>query len=187
MRLVVTYNATKAYNKIKAAKEALDGRNIMRAFGVRVSRWMVENFRSGGKPSGGWRPLARSTVYKKGTAKPLVDTGVLERAVSSRNVEVDDHSVRVVVNVPYASFHETGTRPHKIYPRDRQWLFFAHPEGTWSWKARGGRRYHIRTKEVDHPGISSRPILPREAIAHRLFDEVAQTIIEKFNAAGAKT
>jgi hypothetical protein len=73
-------------------------------------------FRSQGAQSGGWEPLAESTVRQKGHARILEDTGALERAATSgatRRVSADEASFSVGPGADYWIYHHSkGPRSH---------------------------------------------------------------------------
>lgn len=66
-----------------------------------------DSFESGQQPTGGaFKPNAPSTVKRKGSAKPLVETGAMRASVLS---EVAGNSAIVSFGVPYAGFNVFGT------------------------------------------------------------------------------
>lgn len=59
-------------------------------------------------PSGrSWRPLADSTIQKKGHDRILYDTGAMRQ---SYRVYVLENGVQIRSLVPYSSYHQTGAR-----------------------------------------------------------------------------
>lgn len=75
----------------------------------------ARQFASEGGNSGGWAPLAPSTVRRRGSAHPILfQTGRLQQSLTSagardsvRRVTAD--SLEVGTSVPYARFHQQGT------------------------------------------------------------------------------
>jgi phage gpG-like protein len=86
----------------------------------------------GGFASGGWAPLAPSTVRRRGTAHPiLTDSGDLRASLTQRDGKgsvrrISDDEMFVGTDVDYAQYHQTGTRrmprrrPVELRNADRQ-------------------------------------------------------------------
>lgn len=86
----------------------------------------------GARGSGGWAPLAPSTVAKRGSAHPILfETGALYDSLTKpgnkgavRNITAD--GMTVGTTVPYARFHQHGTgrmprrRPVEFTEADRR-------------------------------------------------------------------
>jgi phage gpG-like protein len=85
----------------------------------------------GRKASGGWAPLAASTIARKGHDTILSATGDLETSLTGtqdgglRRVHITDDEMEYLSLVPYAGYHQTGTarmprrRPFELRARDR--------------------------------------------------------------------
>jgi phage gpG-like protein len=77
------------------------------------SRELEENFASQGRP-GPWKPLAESTIRKKGHDTILQDSGALHDAASNADswaISVSGQSAVAALAAPsYGRFHLTGTR-----------------------------------------------------------------------------
>lgn len=63
----------------------------------------------------GWARLDPATVADKGGGRPLVASGVLRasltrRGAAGQRIEVTADRVSVATTVPYARYHQTGTR-----------------------------------------------------------------------------
>lgn len=68
-----------------------------------------ENFNAGGRP--GWRPLAESTVEKRGSATPILQrSGDLRKsATSAANWDVTRDTLQMVgMSVSYGAIHQGG-------------------------------------------------------------------------------
>ena len=53
-----------------------------------------------------WKPLAESTIRRKGSSRPLVDSGVLKNSITAKAEKL---RILLGTNVPYAGFHQFGT------------------------------------------------------------------------------
>jgi len=94
----------------------------MRAFfktaGGLIIESVTRNFMAGGRPK--WEPLTPSTIRRRrqgegtGAPKPLRDTNVLMVSIGRPSkdgiFEVGNKEVTVGTNVPYARYHQFGTR-----------------------------------------------------------------------------
>jgi phage gpG-like protein len=163
--------------------------------GVAGVRWVDTNFRQGGALVGGWKPLRPLTVFGRrgGSSAPLQDTGRLRESFT---YQVQPNGARVgtayqVKGKPIPLYHQEGTGPYDIVPRDKQALAFPAPPGGGGGtylrrrpkntkvagvtSARAVRAAGLRTpsgrgdiqsfavvKKVHHPGLPPRPMLPRD-------------------------
>lgn len=147
-----------AVKKLELYEISLDENEVLGAIGQRLLRWIGQNFRSEGGLVGGWKPLTPGTIAgrrKKGRgAKILRDTGRLQQsfvsAVSGRKVEVGSAE-------PRADWHHFGTKPYTIRPVSAKLLRFMGPEGK-----------YVFSKEVHHPGLPARKLVPPEEEAEKL-------------------
>lgn len=100
------------------------------------------------------RALVRGSQRVVSTAKRnlrdnnSVRTGLLRRSITKEvKVEALEVSARVGTNVEYSSYVETGTKAHKIAPRNKSVLKFK-IGGVW-----------VFAKQVNHPGSKAKPYL----------------------------
>ena len=180
---------------ITVAVQTLAGRPtpLLKRWGVLVQQEIDRNFQSGGRPP--WVPLRPSTIAarRKGSDKPLRDTGALQRSFDQ---ELGPRDVTVFSRSPVAVFHEFGTRgPYPIRAKHAKAL--AIPTGNKSLAGLGrsprlkaggfvfrpgpgqkaGKRFAGRVgktvqpfaglifrREVMHPGLPARPMLPTPAL-----------------------
>lgn len=90
-------------------------------------------FQSEGRlASGGWAPLAASTIAAKGHDTILSATGDLETSLTGtsdgglRSVKIGRDEMEFISRVPYARYHQRGTskmprrRPFELRDRDRR-------------------------------------------------------------------
>lgn len=86
-----------------------------------LERLSEQQFSSQGKFSGGWWPLADSTVQRKGHDTILLDTGRLWDSLTGGNAdsirEIGDDAMAFGTTVPYAGVHQTGGDPHPTQRR----------------------------------------------------------------------
>jgi len=187
----VHVDAADAVRRLTALGAAVDGRVMMDLVGQRVVAWIDQNFRAGGleRP---WAPLSPNTVAARrkgrgaGTAQPLRDTGRMAQSFvpgapdSAYALGVND--VTVGTNDQKAVFHQFGTRPYVIRPKARKFLRFitAAPQGAGRGKPRKARRgFYAFAREVHHPGIPARPMLPSEPLARQLAEDTLQAYVDE--------
>lgn len=158
-------------------------RPFLQRAGVVTLAAVAENFRRGGVPA--WKPLAPLTLAARRGGhggQPLVDTGSLR---DSWDMEVTERRLVVFSRAKVAVYHQFGTRPHLIRPRNPNgWLAIplgprtaplALGRGRPSLAGPGlrGRRRRRATegergrrgavlfvRAVNHPGVPARPMLP---------------------------
>lgn len=84
---------------------------VMRVIAEDLKTFVDDRFDTSTDPKGlPWAPLAASTLARRrnGSAKPLVDTGVLRNSINARPGR---RSVQIGTNVPYAGPHQFGSAP----------------------------------------------------------------------------
>lgn len=116
---------------LRIGDRAVHARPAFEAIGEVLMRIEDQQFSSeGSRGSGGWEPLAASTVAQRGSAHPILDqSGVLRSSLTKRGGEnifdATDDYLRFGTHVPYAGFHQTGTsrtprrRPLELTESDR--------------------------------------------------------------------
>ncbi len=123
-----------------------------------------------------WKPLAASTIRKKGSTKAWIDTGNLINVIESRierggtqrfiRVGIFNHEMGYI-----ALCLEFGTRAYDIYPRSKKAL---------AWKDRKGSKHKTGPfKRVHHPGIPARPLF--RLVIDTEKDKIFQEIIDNLN------
>ncbi len=131
-------------------------------FAIIGLQWVDRNFRQSGRLTGApWRKLSPNTIAgrRKQSSLPLRDTGQLRQSFVAKATA---RSATVGTEKQYASFHEEGTGPFTITPKKGKFLFFPVAEGFAGpkFKGKGGKFVGV-AKEVQHPGIPQRRILPK--------------------------
>lgn len=155
---------------------------IMDTVGNAQLTWFGKLFRSQGKLVGGWKPLAKSTKFARrgtGGGQILRDTGRLAqsfqilRGPTSALVEVGSKEKK-------AEWHNEGTKPFTIRPKNKKMLAFAHPDGGVILKkgANKGKR-GVLARVVNHPGIPKRQIIPNAATINKIAEAAIDGILRK--------
>jgi len=148
------------------------GRTALHArYAVIASQWIDRNFQQQGALVGGWKPLRPNTVIgrRKQSSVILQDTGLLRASF----VPAWDDKEAVVGSADKRSlWHEKGTKPYSIAPKNRIFLAFPHVAGTPLKKAftfpsrerkfAAGTPFVFTKGPVMHPGLPARRMLPTE-------------------------
>lgn len=154
--------------------EATSPAFVLRLVGARLLELVDENFRTKGK--GRWKPLAWSTVALRthGGSEPLQDINYRQSFVSETDgntyVEVGSN-FRTAGGIPLAKIHEKGTGPYTIRIRNKRVLAARLGQGAGGsgsvFLIASGRptSWLFFGKEVHHPGVPARPVLPTESEA----------------------
>ncbi len=180
----------KAQKKIKRIRAALDTRKMLNAIGLRQLKWINDNFKQQGRlrESGGWKPLADSTKFsrRQGSPQILQDTGRMRQSFVHK---ISGTKVSVGTADKKAPWHEFGTSPYTISPKNKSSLVFAHPNGTSTIQGHGTLHFNGKTgfflKEVPHPGLEPRPMLPTRKQARKLAKDVLKAFVKReFQRAG---
>jgi hypothetical protein len=172
--------------------EAVQPRVILKVAGQKFVEFVGESFKTRGR--GGWRPLAASTLAMRtrGGDVPLQDSGryrqsfvgqityersggkVTEWPVNPA-AETDNQtyvevgtSLKTPTGAPLGKIHEWGTRPYIIRVRRARTLAAKTRAGTWM----------IFGREVHHPGVPPRPVLPTVAQAEALLKPALEGMLE---------
>jgi len=142
----------KAQRAIKRLGRKLETRQYLELVGSQLLHWVNQNFKDQGTEKK-WKPLTPNTKAgrrKEGKgAKILQNTGRLKQSFVSK-VMKDGNSVSVGTNNKVAKWHEFGTKPYVIRPKNKKMLKFP---------VVGGFAF---AKKVNHPGLPARPMLPSE-------------------------
>lgn len=158
---------------LRLVSDAITPTAILGVVGARFVSFVDESFRTSGR--GAWPPLAASTLEfrRHGGSAPLQDSG---RYKASYVEETDGATyVEVGTNLKTADgrllgkIHEFGTGPYAIRVKRARVL---------AAQARSGRWFFFG-KEVHHPGIPARPVLPTKAVAERLVTETLDAMLTR--------
>ncbi len=127
-------------------------KQVHAAMAATVMSWALRNFDTKGSKlkDGRWPKASLNTFLsrKKGVGHLLLDKGKLR---GSLNQAVTQRRAAVGFSDKKAKWHHFGTRPYTITPKNKKFLRFQTTGGT------------VFTKEVNHPGLPARRILPKES------------------------
>ena len=168
---------------------------ITKLIGQEFLAWIDKNFRAQGIEEK-WKPLSRNTIAgrrvgggKGPIAAILQNTGKLKQSFvpggSGNLFSQDDTHVTVGSGLIYASWHEEGTDPYTIQPSSKPYLVFPVAVQKRSAKGRfkkGFGQSWVKTKEVHHPGLPARHMLPSEKAATGMALGVIKGILAKATA-----
>ena len=174
--LQIVVDTTAARAKLTRVGQRFDEKKYLNLIGVALLYWVDQNFKKEGIEIK-WRPLSPNTIAarrKNGRgAKILQDTGRLKMSFIDKYSVYGDQWVQVGSNDPRAEWHHKGTRPYTIRPVRAKMLRFMTTNG-WAF-----------AKEIHHPGLPSRPLLPSERaasdIAMKTMNAFVQTVIDEAN------
>ena len=155
--LKVSVDTSVLRKRMDAAGVAFNPRALLKAIGEAQVRWINKNFDTSGGMVGGWAPLSPNTIAgrRRGSNKPLQDTGALRRSLNHYEVH-GDREVTIGSNLPYAAPVTEGSRPHVIVPVNAKALRFMTTEGV---------KFAVR---VMHPGLPERRALPNQVEAKEM-------------------
>lgn len=179
----VTINVTTlaAREKIERLAKAIGPGPILKVIGMRLLSYVDESFKTHGR--GAWRPLAELTLAmrNRGGDQPLQDTGrykqsfVSETGGPGKDYETDGKTfvevgsnVKTPSGIPLGKIHEFGTGPFVIRVKTARTLAARLRSGAWI----------NFGKQVNHPGIPARPVLPTAATAERLVVESVTEMLD---------
>ncbi len=158
-------------NTIQRIAQAAGDRTQLHArFGIQILNWIDRNFQQEGALTGRpWAKLSPNTIAgrRRGSSRILQDTGGLKSSFTERH---DASGVRVGSAKEISEYHQLGTRPYVIRPKNAKALAFTMAGGG---RAVGASFSSINTKRtfrkgqkltfakfVNHPGLVARPMLP---------------------------
>ena len=183
----IEVDVSRAIKKLQKAEMAFERADMLKFIGQTFLFWLNENFRQRGAvfQSGGWPPLRPNTLAnpRRGGSgsQPLRSGGKLAASFTiGRQYNVFDlahDSVTVGTEVPYAVFHQKGTKKnYPIRPRHKRMLFFWTVAGNASPFAGRGNTF---AKEVIHPGLPVRRLVPNQSKAEKIAADAANEFISR--------
>lgn len=168
--------------------EAMGTPFILNLLGARLLSFVDESFRTRGR--GRWARLAWSTIAlrARGGDEPLQNINYRQSFVMESDqrtaVEVGSN-FKTGTGIPLSLIHERGTGPYIIRPRNAKVLAarLTRPLGL----IPGGRMTGTNNapgflffgKEVHHPGVPARPVLPTQAEAEQILRPVVEGALER--------
>ena len=174
----VSVNTHLATVKIQRLLASTDAETILNVAGARIMSYVDESFTTRGR--GRWRPLAPLTLAmrRRGGDVPLQDTGRYRQSFVSRTdnktyVEIGSN-IKTATGLPLSRIHEYGTGPFIIRAINKKVLAAQARSGEWFFFG----------KQVTHPGIPPRPVLPTKAVAIRLLRETIDAMLDRVGGRG---
>lgn len=148
---------------------------LLKLIGLRMTEFVTGQFetRSGGR----WAPLAPSTLAlrKRGGDAPLQDTGGYRQSFLGQPPKTDNATFVEIGSADYrAEWHEFGTRPFTIPATKKVKAALA----------RSGEWIHFGKKEIHHPGIPARPVLPNKRVLEILVQSEIEGYLEQLRVGG---
>lgn len=183
MRTEVQIDTSAGVAKIERLLKAVEPKTVLDLIGGRFLSYVDESFRTRGR--GWWPALSQLTLLlrKNGGDMPLRDTGKYAQSYTlAGGAKKTDQRTYVEVGsdaktpsgIPLANIHEQGTRPYVIRIRRAKVLAAKTRAGAWLFFG----------KQVNHPGIPARPVLPTKAVAERLVQAVVDDMLKTIDAGG---
>lgn len=184
MRTEIQIDTTVGQAKLTRLLKAVEPRTLLDLIGGRLLSYVDESFRTRGR--GHWAALSPLTLLlrKHGGDMPLRDTGEYAQSYTKAGgalktdqrtyVEVGSNR-KTASGIPLANIHEYGTGPYTIRVRQARVLAAKTRAGAWLFFG----------KEVQHPGIPARPVLPTKAVAERLVQDVVDGMLKKIDIQSA--
>lgn len=178
----ITIQIDAAAGKVKLDRllEAVEPETVLRVIGARLLSYVDESFRTRGR--GTWRALAALTLQlrRHGGDMPLQDTGRLKQSYVSETdsrtfIEVGSNLKTSDGVTSLSKIHEFGTGPYTIRIRRAKVLAAQTRVGSWIFFG----------KEVHHPGITARPVLPTKAVAEQMILETIDGMLNRVTAPDA--
>lgn len=168
----VHINFAAGHAKLDYLLETIKPKTILDLIGARWLSYIDQSFTTRGR--GAWPPLAQSTLdmRERGGNAPLQDRGTYRadwtvKQTDSKTFLTIGNNIKTAGGIPLASIHEGGTGPYVIAARRAKVLAAKTRFGSWFFFG----------KQVNHPGLPARPVLPTAAEAERM---AVTTINEMF-------
>lgn len=182
--------------KIKRLLEVVEPRTVLTAVGARFLSYIDESFRTQGR--GRWKAMAWTTaalrsggegmlLQNKGHYKQSFPPPVGRGALKTDNktfVEIGG-TAKTPGGIPLANIHEEGTKPYTIRVRNAKVLAAKLGAGVGPIGMTGTGRmagWLFFGKEVHHPGVPARPVLPDQRTAERLAQETINAMLARVKA-----
>lgn len=146
-------------NVLQSFAKAVGGdAELHRRWGIQGLNWIDQNFRQSGALTGTpWAPLSPNTIAgrRQQSSAILQDTGLLRK---SFEMTFSRDKTILGSNVEYALFHEYGTNPYVIKAKNLRGIRGIIP-GRLVFMTTNGL---VFAREVNHPGLKARRMLPRQ-------------------------
>lgn len=157
--------------KIARLLKVLEPKTLLTAVGGQFLSHVDKQFKTHGE--GKWRPLSSLTLAlrKRGGDQPLQDTGhykqsFVQETDSQTYVEVGTN-LKTSSGLSLGKIHEFGTGPYTIRVKRAKVLAAQTRAGAWLFFG----------KEVHHPGIPARPVLPTQLVAEKMIQTTVDAML----------
>ena len=146
---------------------------LFKKYAILMTRSFNDNFRQEGRPRK-WKALSKNTIAgrRKKSSRILQDKGFLRQSTLSRsgpgNIrKFTRDSLVMGTRNKVAPFHQFGTKPYVIVPRNKKALSFMTASG------------RVFAAKVNHPGLVARPFVmiqqeDEDAMAKVALDHMVQ-------------
>lgn len=178
-----------AVKKLRALDVGMRVSTLVKLVGMAQLRWVNQNFKDEGT-EGRWAPLSDNTVAARrgkggaGSKAMLQNTGKLRQSFVNEYRANEAYTGSVM---PLALWHSEGTKPYTIKPKNGKALHFAVAAGFSMPKAGGYGSAKLKkgwafAKEVHHPGLQARPLVPSKGAAEDLASNALSAYFDKLTA-----
>lgn len=173
MNIEINVDTSGGDAKLNRVLAAIAPRKLFMVLGARFLAYIDESFRTSGR--GRWRKLRPSTIAfrKHGGSKPLQDTGRYKQSFQKPKTDNQTYitfgsNAKTKSGIPLSKIHELGTKPYVIRVKRAKVLAAQTRLGQWVFFGR----------EIQHPGIPARPVLPSQQRAATLARETINAIVK---------
>lgn len=165
--LVIEVDRAKAdrwFGELLRRGQSLAG--LMKDIGETLTESTQKRFDQGRAPDGtAWVPLADGSGRT-----PLNDSGRMRDGIFPSS---GDNWVEISSDAKQARWHQEGTDPYVILPKNGKALAFGPPASRTSGKNQGKVGPAHVVKKVNHPGLPARPFMGLSAEDEQQIDELA--------------
>jgi phage gpG-like protein len=172
----ITLKGLKEFNKkmVEGNKKVSDGRRLHARIGINILKLVDKGFKTEGVAVTGkkWKKISAATraARRKGPGRGgpriLQDSGDLRRSFA---MDFNEKEARVGSAIKYSKVHEFGGRKkYIIKPRRKKSLRYINSRGAW-----------VFSKEVTHPPLPRRKMLPTRKIGHQVVNKTVDNFVKK--------
>ena len=165
----IRVDTKESQRKLRRLINLIDVRQLLQAIGNRHVKWMDDNLKRAGIETP-HKEMAESTLAAGKVRSSPRHFSSRWRSRLSQSMVVKLIGTQAVVagtEDEFAGIHQEGTKPYTIRPVKGRVLRFQTAQG------------FVFAREVRHPGIPSRAILPTKQTAERLAQGILDAIIKK--------
>ena len=177
--ITIDINATAGEQKVARLLRAIESQTLLKAIGGGLLGYVDRQFKTHG--GGSWSPLSQLTLQLRqhGGNQPLRDSGhyahtfVSDSGGPGTDYQTDNQTyVEVGSNLKVGGFslakiQEFGTGPYTIRVKRAKVLAAQTRAGAWFFFG----------KEVHHPGVPARPVLPTAPAAEQMIKETVDAML----------